>query len=130
MTPIPGLLHLSVSENKLAQTCLTPVCRTKQQGDITLSIHPELSEIGLLLLFTSLELPHSLGCLSVTSSVELAFGHLLAVIYCRCWACPDPCPEELHCNKLYFNACQPAVLLAITWQFLPCDLMRMFPKRL
>ena len=80
LTPTPDSLQLSVSENKLAQTCLTPVCRTKQQGGITLVIHPELSKMWLLLLLTSIELPHSLGCLSVISSVELASGLQIAVM--------------------------------------------------
>lgn len=123
----PGLLCLCVSENKLAQTCLTPVCSGKPQWVITLPIHPELRGIWLLLLLTSLKLP--LAWLLV-SYFLLNWHSVIHSLRCITdgLGCPYSCPEELSCNKLDFNTCQLEVLLVITKGLLPCDLMRMFPK--
>lgn len=119
--------YLPVSKNKWAQTCLTRVCTTKLQWGIPLPIHPEPREMIAALTHqsqtaTQPRLPVSQFLLKwhlVTHSPWCTTDGL---------GCPYACPEELHCNKLGFNACQLTVLLAITWELLPCDLMRMVPK--
>lgn len=119
--------HLSVSKNKLAQTCLTWVCTSKLQWDIALPIHLEPREMIAALTHSSQTATQP----RLTVSYFLLKWHLVTHSpWCTTdgLSCPYACPEELHRNKLGFNACQLAVLLATTWELLPCDLMRMFPK--
>lgn len=123
-----GPLNLSDSGSKLAQTAFPAAFRTKPHWVINFLVCSKLREIWLLLLSTSLRLPYS----PATCPWFLLLNWHLVAHSPWCTAdglgCPTPVQKNYTAINCTFSVCHPAVLQAITWKLLPCDLMRLFPK--